>query len=182
MVSGLKKWRWLVEMRQKGRLVDPSVEIRCVVGFRERLHLGMESALDKGCIVSIGDDCGQRAEVKIGQGVYVGPNCFLGSCHTLEIGDNSLIGANSYLITVNHRTDNPNLPTRSQGYRGESIKIGKNVWIGAHVVILPGVEIGDNAVIGAGAVVTKSVPLGETWVGVPARPLQRYTKNFRNYT
>ena len=59
-----------------------------------------------------------------------------------------------------------------QGYRGANIKIGKNVWLGAHVVVLPGVEIGDNAVIGAGAVVIKNVPAGETWLGVPARRKQ----------
>ena len=169
VVSGFAKWKWLVHMRRGGRLVDPSVEIRCRVGFRERLNLGEGSALDKGCIVSMSDDCGRHAEIKIGQGVYVGPNCFLGSCHLLEIGDDSLIGANSYLITVNHRTDNPSMPVGAQGYRGESIKIGKNVWLGAHVVVLPGVEIGDNVVIGAGAVVTKSVPAGETWLGVPAK-------------
>ena len=173
VVSGFTKWKWLVDTRRNGRLVDPSVEIRCRVVFRERLHLGEGSALDKGCIVSMGDDCGQRAEIKIGQRVYVGPNCFLGSCHTLEIGDDSLIGANSYLITVNHRTDNPSMSVGAQGYRGESIKIGKNVWLGAHVVVLPGVQIGDNAIIGAGAVVTKSVPTGETWVGVPAKKVNK---------
>lgn len=169
MVWGFAKWKWLVDMRRSGRLVDPSVEFRCLVGFRHRFYLGEGSALDKGCIVSISDDCGLRAEIHIGQRVYIGPNCFLGSCHSLEIGEDTLIGANSYLITVNHRTDNPSLRIGAQGYRGDSIKIGKNVWLGAHVVVLPGVEIGDNAVIGAGAVVTKSVPSGEIWVGVPAK-------------
>jgi acetyltransferase-like isoleucine patch superfamily enzyme len=171
VVCGFAKWKWLADMRRSGRLVDPSVEIRCPVGFRDRLHLGVGSALDKGCIVSIGDDCELRGEVHIGPRVYIGPSCFLGSCHSLQIGEDTLIGANSYLITVNHRTDNPNIPIGAQGYRGDNIKIGKNVWIGAHVVVLSGVEIGDNAVIGAGAVVTKSVPPGETWVGVPAKSL-----------
>ncbi|MFM9088786.1 MAG: acyltransferase, partial [Cyanobium sp.] len=56
-------------------------------------------------------------------------------------------------------------------YAGGDITIGNNVWICAHVTILPSVSIGDAAVIGAGAVVTQSVPAGETWGGVPARPL-----------
>jgi len=158
-------------MRRYGRLVDPTVELRCLANFRQRLSLGQGSALDKGSIFWMGDECGQVGRILIGENVYVGPYCFLGSCHDLEIGENTLIGAHSYIITVNHRTDQAVLPVSRQGYRGASIKIGKNVWIGANVVVLPGVEIGDNAVIGAGAVVTKSVPPRETWLGVPARRL-----------
>jgi acetyltransferase-like isoleucine patch superfamily enzyme len=172
VVVGWRKWRWLVEMRHSGRLVDPSVELRCLGDFRNRLFLGRGAAVDKGCIIHLGNECGVDGVLEIGRGVYVGPYCQLVSNHRLEVGENSMIGGFSYLITVNHRTDNPNLPVSAQGYRGASINIGKNVWVGAHVVVLPGVQIGDNAVIGAGAVVTKSVPAGQTWVGVPAGRLK----------
>ncbi len=154
-------------------MVDPSVELRCPGNFRPRLLIGHGAAIDKGSILWMGDECGQEGRIFIGGDVYVGPYCFLGSCHDLEIGENSLIGAHSYLITVNHKTDRAGLAVGAQGYRGASIKIGKNVWLGAHVVVLPGVEIGDGAVVGAGAVVTKSIPAGETWVGVPARRMER---------
>jgi acetyltransferase-like isoleucine patch superfamily enzyme len=49
------------------------------------------------------------------------------------------------------------------------VSIGRNVWIGANCVILPGTVIGDNAVIAAGAVVRGIVPANELWGGVPAR-------------
>ncbi len=49
------------------------------------------------------------------------------------------------------------------------VKIGNNVWIGSHVIILPGVTIGNNCVIGAGSVVNKSIPDNSTAVGVPAK-------------
>ena len=173
MVGGFAKWRWLVEMRRSGRLLDPSLELRCTGDFRSRLDIGPRSAVDKATILWMGDECGNEGKIAIGKNVYIGPFCFLGSCHELQIGENSLIGAHAYLITVNHRTDQAGVPVANQGYQGANIKIGKNVWIGAHVVVLPGVEIGDNAVIGAGAVVTKSVPSGETWVGVPAAPLRK---------
>jgi acetyltransferase-like isoleucine patch superfamily enzyme len=160
-------------MRRSGRLVDPTVELRCSGNFRNRLFLAEGVAVDKGCILHLGNDCSQEGLIEIGRGVYVGPYCQIVSSHRLEIGENSLIGGFSYLITVNHRTDKIGVPVGNQGYRGADIKIGKNVWIGAHVVVLPGVEIGDNAVVGAGAVVTKNVPSGERWCGVPAAKLNR---------
>ena len=53
------------------------------------------------------------------------------------------------------------------------VKVGEGVYIGANATVLPGVKIGRKAVIGAGAVVTHDVPDGETWVGVPARKLEK---------
>lgn len=52
------------------------------------------------------------------------------------------------------------------------VKIGKNVWVGAHATILPGVMVGDNAVIAAGAVVTKDVPANAVVAGVPAKVIK----------
>lgn len=119
----------------------------------------------------MGDECAQQGRITLGENVYVGPYSYLGSCHNLSVGDDTLIGAYSYLITVNHSRERPGVAVASQGFRGGDITIGRNVWLGCHVVILPGVVIGDEATIGAGAVVTKSVPPGETWGGVPAKPL-----------
>lgn len=173
VVSGWSRWRYFVDMRRSNRLLDPSVEIRCFGDFRSRLILSRGAAVDKGTILWLGEECGELGRILIGDNAYVGPYCFLGSCHGLEIGEDSLIGAQSYLITVNHRAERSGIALAAQGYHGASIKIGRNVWLGAHVVVLPGVQIGDNAVIGAGAVVTKNVPEGETWIGVPAAPMVR---------
>ena len=54
-----------------------------------------------------------------------------------------------------------------------AVKLGKNVWVGAHATILPGVTVGDNAVIAAGAVVTKDVPAYCVAAGVPARVIKQ---------
>ena len=83
-----------------------------------------------------------------------------------------MIGAHTYITTVNHVTRRKDIPYSKQGFEGADVKIGNNVWIGCHVTILPGVTIEDHAIIGAGAVVTRDVPSGETWVGVPAKKIK----------
>ena len=72
------------------------------------------------------------------------------------------------MATINHgqkpseRSDNFPAP----------IHIGKNVWIGSHATILPGVTIGDNAIVAAGAVVSKDVPKNAVVGGVPAKMIK----------
>jgi acetyltransferase-like isoleucine patch superfamily enzyme len=114
-------------MRRSGILVDPSVELRSSGDFRNRLFLGKGVAIDKGSILHLGSDCGCDGVIEFGPGVYVGPYCQIVSSHRLEIGENSLIGGFSYLITVNHRTEQTGVSVGKQGYRGANIKIGKNV-------------------------------------------------------
>ena len=174
-LRGLARWRWLRGLRAAGCGLDPSTEVRFDWADREPLGPGLEIApavaIDKGCIFWLGEHDGRRGVIRIGRHSYIGQYTFMGSCHDLELGENCLIGANSYLITVNHRTDRPGIPYARQGYQGGSIRLGSNVWLGCHVVVLPGISIGDNAVVGAGAVVTRNIPANEHWAGVPARRL-----------
>lgn len=56
------------------------------------------------------------------------------------------------------------------------VEIGNDVWIGANVIILPGVNIGDGAILAAGTVVTKDVPPYAMVGGVPAHIIRyRFT-------
>ena len=61
------------------------------------------------------------------------------------------------------------------------VHIGKNVWIGAGAVILPGVSIGDNSVIGAGSIVTKDIPSNVVAVGNPCRILREINDRDKEY-
>ena len=61
------------------------------------------------------------------------------------------------------------------------MRIGRNCWIGAGAIILPGVTIGDNTVIGAGSVVTKDIPDCSIAVGNPCRVIRQITEDDRDY-
>ena len=82
---------------------------------------------------------------------------------TLEIGEKTIWAFNVCIQTGNH-----DLYDRSV-YHTQSVKIGKNCWIGNSVTILAGVELGDNVTVGANSVVTKSFPSNVVIGGVPAK-------------
>ena len=163
----------MAKHRASGRLIEPDVQIQgCLNNLSDRLILGNRVALDRGVTIWIGDD--RAGKLELSDRVYVGPYAYLGTNgYEMKVGEDSMIGSHSYIITVNHRTDRKDIPYSQQGYEGGNVMIGKNVWIGCHVTILPGVLIGDGAIIGAGAVVTKNVPSGETWGGVPAKRIKQ---------
>ena len=171
VLGGWARWRWLVEQRRNGRLVEPSVRVLGNLKvLEERLRLGQGATLDLGVILWMEQ---LEGAITLDEGAYVGPYAYLGtSTHRIMIGAHSMIGAHGYIIAENHVTQRKDLPYSQQGYAGGDVLIGSNAWLGSHVVVLPGVSIGDGAIIGAGAVVTKDVPAGETWAGVPARRIK----------
>ncbi len=111
------------------------------------------------------------SRVEIGNNSGIGIDAFIqGKC---IIGNNVMMGPECMIFTVNHNFLNAGKTIRSQGFSEEKpVIIGNDVWIGARVIILPGVCIKDGAVIGAGAVVTKDVPEYTVVGGNPARVIK----------
>jgi acetyltransferase-like isoleucine patch superfamily enzyme len=103
--------------------------------------------------------------ISFGRDVFVNSGCRFQDQGGIDIGDGSLIGHNAVITTLNHDM----LPSRRADMHPARVVIGRGVWFGANVTVLPGVSIGDGAVVGAGAVVTKDVPAGAVVVGVPAK-------------
>ena len=97
----------------------------------------------------------------------------------IYVGDSTMFGPNVVLATAGH----PILPElRDMAYQyNMPIHIGANCWLGAGVIVLPGVTIGDNSVIGAGSVVTHDIPAGVVAVGVPCRVLREIGERDREY-
>ena len=114
-------------------------------------------------------DCGKN--IHFGQNVFINSGCRFQDQGGIWIGDNTLIGHNAVLATLNHNPD----PAKRANMVPAPIHIGSNVWLGANVTVLPGVTIGDGAIIAAGAVVTKNVPENTVAAGVPAKIIREVT-------
>lgn len=113
----------------------------------------------------------------LGSKLIIGNNTYIGELNNIRacggiisIGNNCLISQQVSLIASNHKYDIKML-IKDQKWSTENnfISIGNDVWIGANVVILPGVKLGDGVIIGAGSVVTKSFESNLVIAGNPAR-------------
>lgn len=109
-----------------------------------------------------------RHSISIGNNVHIGNNAFLKTEGGLTIGDNTHISRNVTIYTVNHEYNGVVLPYDSD-IQLKPVSIGRNVWIGMNVNIIPGVRIGDGAIIGLGSTVTKDVPPLSIAGGSPAK-------------
>ena len=117
--------------------------------------------------------------VHFGKNVYANFNLTLVDDTHIYIGDNVMIAPNVTIASGTH----PIAPElREKGYQYNlPVHIGNNCWLGAGVIVLPGVTIGENTVVGAGAVVTKDLPANVVAVGNPARILRKIDERDRQY-
>ena len=121
-----------------------------------------------GSNINIGVGARIHKNTVLGNNSGIGRNCEITDAVT--IGNDVLMGPDVYILTQNHNFENTEQLIRKQGFRGiQPVEIGDNVWIGARVIILPGVHIGSGAVIGAGSIVTKDIPQNVVVVGNPAK-------------
>lgn len=115
----------------------------------------------------------EKSFIRIGCRSFVGHYCNLRTGGGgIEIGDDVVLAQFVSLIASGHGMKLGVLIRDQPPPEKRGIKIGKDVWLGASSVVLPGVTIGDGAVIGAGAIVTKDVPANAIMVGNPARILR----------
>ena len=103
--------------------------------------------------------------ITLGKRIFINSGCRFQDQGGVVIGDDCLIGHNTVMATLNHDL----APSRRADMHPAPVVLGRNVWIGSNVTVLPGVTIGDNAVVAAASVVTKDVPENTVVVGSPAR-------------
>ena len=147
---------------------------------RQKMLKEMFAEIGEGCYIEppFHANFGGK-NVHFGKGVYANFNLTLVDDTHIYVGDFTMFGPNVTVATAGH----PILPElREQVYQYNfPVHIGRNCWIGAGAVIVPGVSIGDNTVIGAGSVVTKDIPSDVVAVGNPfmvLRPISGHDREF----
>ena len=149
-------------------------------GERARLLKEMFAEVGENCYVEppLHANWGGH-HVHFGKNVYANYNLTLVDDTHIYVGDGTMFGPNVTVATAGHPID-PELRERALQYN-MPVRIGRNCWLGAGVIVLPGVTIGDNVVIGAGSVVTKNLPDNVVAVGNPCRVLRAVGEHDREY-
>lgn len=147
---------------------------------REKLLKEMFAEIGEGCYIEppFHSNFG-GAHCHFGKNIYANFNLTLVDDTHIFVGDNTMFGPNVVVATAGHPLD-PELRRDAMQYN-MSVKIGKNCWIGAGVLIVPGVTIGDNTVIGAGSVVTKDIPSNVLAFGNPCKVYREIGEHDREY-
>lgn len=147
---------------------------------REALLRELFAEIGEGCYIEppLHANWGGR-HVHFGRNIYANFNLTLVDDTHIYVGDNTMFGPNVVVATAGH----PLLPElREQGYQYNApVHIGRNCWIGAGAILLPGITVGDNAVIGAGSIVTKDVSANTLAVGNPCRALREIGEHDRAF-
>lgn len=147
---------------------------------REEMLKSMFAELGEGCYIEppFHANWGGR-HCHFGKFVYANFNLTLVDDTHIYVGDYTMIGPNVTIASAGH----PILPElREKQYQyNMPVHIGKNCWIGAGVIIVPGITVGDNSVIGAGSVVTKDIPANVVAVGNPCKVLREINEHDKEY-
>lgn len=148
--------------------------------LRQTLLKDMFAEIGEGCYIEppLHANFGGH-HVHFGNNVYANFNLTLVDDGHIYVGDKTMIGPNVTIATAGHPIQ-PTLRYLEIQYNID-VHIGKNVWIGAGSVILPGVTIGDNTVIGAGSIVTKDIPSNVVAVGNPCHVMRDIGEHDREY-
>lgn len=132
---------------------------------------GLFDAAGSGINVEKGAFFGSGSGVRLGDRSGLGMDCIVTG--TVTIGDDVMMGPRCTLISRDHVMSDLSVPMNRQGLTPDRpIVIGDDVWLGAGVIVLPGVTIGSHSVVAAGSVVTRDVPPAAVVGGVPARVLK----------
>ena len=147
---------------------------------RDALLKKMFAEVGEGCYVESPFQANMGGMfVHFGKNIYANFNLMLVDDTHIYVGDNTMFGPGVTIATGGHPID-PEL--REKGLQfNMPVRIGKNCWLGAGAIVMPGVTIGDNVVVGAGSVVTRDIPSGVVAVGNPCRVLREIGEKDREY-
>lgn len=161
----MKELKAIIKVLLLGLIVSPAM--KAFIFFEKMFGVVLLKKIKKrggNCVFEGFGRLYEADNIKMGKHIFIGRNFFIRAAGGVEIGSYTHISRNVTIHTVNHNIEGELLPYDKIEKRKE-IKIGKYVWIGMNVCILPGVTIGDGAVIGMGTIVSKDVKAGDIVVG-----------------
>lgn len=150
---------------------------RTIIGNNNVIHAGAVICVDGLGCVRMHD--GTLEEFPQIGGVVIGDNCYIGANTHIASGSlsDTIIGngckINGMCFIGSNDILHDNIWITGSTMLAGSVEVGRNTSIFSKVVVRDWCKIGERAVIGMGAVVTKDIPAGETWVGNPAKKLER---------
>jgi acetyltransferase-like isoleucine patch superfamily enzyme len=155
----LSTWLWRNALAElgAGSLIQHGVQIE----RPRRVRVGRRCLVTAGAVLSTETEAG---ELSLGDGVQINAGARLDHSGGLTLGEGALVSESATLMTHSHGQNPHSAPIALP------LTVGRDAWIGAHAIVLPGVKsIGTGAVVGAGAVVTREVAPGAVVAGNPAR-------------
>jgi acetyltransferase-like isoleucine patch superfamily enzyme len=141
-----------------------------------KISLGDRNNIQKYCEI-----LSQDGYIMFGNFNFIGPRVQIQGKGGVEIGNNVMIAANTFVSSSRHFIEDPDSKDYLIREIGDKVSIDDYVWIGANAVILAGVTIGQHSIVAAGAVVTKDVPPYTIVAGTPAVPIKHFDHNFHKW-
>jgi maltose O-acetyltransferase len=163
-------------------LIQMRADVRKKLGVYNQIGVH-ETGVQYGLLKQMLGECGENSWIEppfycdygfnivIGKDSYMNFDCVILDVALVTIGDNVMCGPKVQLLAATHVLD-PQERNFSGTELGKPITIGNRVWLGAGVIVCPGVTIGDEAVIGAGSVVTRDIPPRVFAAGNPCRVIK----------
>lgn len=161
-------------------LVDKQAKV--IIGDHVEFRRNIEVRAHGKASVLVGNKCridrgvrilaSNSAQVKISEGVRIGLYSVLNGGDSITVGKKCLISGFVFLQTSMHGFSARERAIQDQGFEHAPVILESDSWVGAHVVVMPGVIIKQGGVVGSNAVVNKNVSAYQVVVGVPARPIK----------
>lgn len=149
-----------------------SINSNCRITINESNWVwGNDISVSPNCLI-FPREKGYKGTLRIGSTVSISDNVIIDMCDDVTIGNGVALGNNVTIFTHNHIYTDKSLPAWKGGIKLGKVTIEDGAWIGANVVIMPGVTIGARSVIGSGAVVTKNTTPETIYAGVPAKEIK----------
>ena len=168
------------QLKRLDRLYDFNNTRPTELSKREEMLKEMLAEIGEGCYIEppFHSNMG-GGHIHFGKNIYCNFGVTMVDDTHIYVGDGTMFAPNVVIATAAHPI-NPELRARGLQYN-MPVRIGRNCWLGAGVIVMPGVTIGDNVVIGAGSIVTKDIPSNVVAVGNPCRVMRQVGERDNKY-